>query len=122
MRIATHHFLHFSHRLSYSTPSRYPTGKFHARAPARFALPFYLFFYLVVYASFSVALSHGEPSDDLSEAITPLNLKKKGALIPLETYDNIAHDKAPSPPPPLGSPSVYLEDMYVACLCDGLFC
>jgi hypothetical protein len=74
---------------------------------------YFLFFFvlcLVAYALFSVTLSQGEPSDDLSAAITPLTLKKKGALAPKETYDDAALDKAPTPPS-AGSPGVYLEDM-----------
>lgn len=49
----------------------------------------------VVYTSFSVALSQGDASEDLSEAITPLTLKKKGALAPQESYDDDAHDSVP---------------------------
>ena len=61
----------------------------------------------VVYTSFSVALSQGDASEDLSEAITPLTLKKKGALAPQESYDDDAHDSGP----PASSQDVYLEDM-----------
>lgn len=64
----------------------------------------------VVYASFSVALSQGDASKDLSETITPLTLKKKGALAPQETYDNDADDNSPTHPP-ASSQDVYLEDM-----------
>ena len=61
---------------------------------------------LVVYA-----LPQGEPSEDLSDMITPFTLKKKSTLASQETYDNIVHDKALTPPPSPSSPGVYLEDM-----------
>jgi hypothetical protein len=78
-----------------------------------YLLFFFLFLCLVVYASFSVALSQEDPSEDLSEPITPLNLNKKGALASREANNDVAIDKAPAPPPSAGpgSPGVYLEDM-----------
>jgi hypothetical protein len=111
MFIPAHLFLQFPHRLSFSTPSRSPAGKLRARAPARFVLSFFLCSLSCNLCFISVALSSGEPSDGLAEAITPLTLKKKGALAPRETYGDAARDKAPTPPPSAGSPDVYLEDM-----------
>ena len=70
-----------------------------------------MFFFFVIYASFSVALSQGEPIEDLSDALTSLTPKKKGPFASQETNDDVAHDKAPTPPPSPSSSIVYLEDM-----------
>ena len=98
MCIPVHHFLQSSHWLVlFSTPSHPPTGKFCAHAPARFVLPPSCSLFCC-YASFSIALSQGDAFEYLSETITPLTLKKKGALAPQESYDDDAHDNSPTHP------------------------
>ena len=71
---------------------------------------FFVLCLVVYYASYSVALSQGEPFEDLSDTFT-LTQKKKDLSASQETNDDVAHDKTPTPPPSASSSGVYLEDM-----------